>query len=92
VKLSRVLNILECKSKYSNNMLIKTNFRLLIIFFHQNLFFPQKEADLIIEHEKHSNTQSLLMKHAIANSVRLCVVAPTVHVHIADEEHKLQSG
>lgn len=55
-------------------------------------FSLQKEADLIIEHQKHSNTQSLLMKHAIANSVRLCVVAPTVHVHIADEEHRLQSG
>jgi predicted peroxiredoxin len=63
-----------------------------IFFFTKIFLLQQKEADLIIEHQKHSDTQSLLMKHAIANSVKLCVVAPTVHVHIADEEHKLQSG
>lgn len=67
------------------------HFTNLRIFLHQN-FNSQKEADLIIEHQKLSNTQSVLMQHAIANSVRLCVVAPTVNVHIADEIHKLQSG
>jgi hypothetical protein len=32
------------------------------------------------------------VKHAVANSVRLCVVAPTVNVHVSDEKFKLQSG
>ena len=32
------------------------------------------------------------VKHAVANSVRLCVVAPTVNVHVADEKFRLQSG
>ena len=61
------------------------------MILHQK-FYLQKEADLIIEHQKLSNTQSVIMQHAIANSVRLCVVAPTVTVHIADEIHRLQSG
>ena len=37
-------------------------------------------------------SQMQAVKHAVANSVRLCVVAPTVNVHVADEKFKLQSG
>lgn len=40
--------------------------------------------------ERHQHMTAL--ENAIANSVRLCVVAPTVNVHVTGEKFKLQSG
>ena len=36
--------------------------------------------------------QMKALENSIANSVRLCVVAPTVNVHVTGEKFKLQSG
>jgi len=36
--------------------------------------------------------QMQALESAIASSVRLCVVAPTVNVHVTDDKFKLQSG
>lgn len=39
-----------------------------------------------------TDAQLELLEKALANSVRLCVVAPTVNVHVGEEKFKLQSG
>ena len=51
----------------------------------------QKYNELIKQMTKESELTTKTLEKAISSSVRLCVVAPTVNVHIADKKLKMQS-
>jgi hypothetical protein len=52
----------------------------------------RREADLIEKMTADSVTTKLALEKAISSSVRLCVVAPAVSVHIGEETLELKSG
>jgi regulator of replication initiation timing len=62
------------------------------VLLNENTQLKNKLAQLMdkmnIENE---NTKKALEK-AITSSIRLCVVAPTVNVHVADKKLKFKSG
>lgn len=51
----------------------------------------KKYNDLILRVTKESEVTAKALEKAISSSVRLCVVAPTVNVHIADKKLRMQS-
>jgi hypothetical protein len=51
-----------------------------------------KLADLMKRMAKDSENTKMALEKAITASVRLCVVAPTVNVHVSDKKLKFKSG
>jgi hypothetical protein len=51
-----------------------------------------KVADLMKRMAKDSDNTRMALEKAITASVRLCVVAPTVNVHVSDKKLKFKSG
>ena len=51
----------------------------------------KKYNELIIRITRESEVTAKALEKAISSSVRLCVVAPTVNVHIADKKLRMQS-
>ena len=51
----------------------------------------KKYNDLLLRITKESEVTAKALEKAISSSVRLCVVAPTVNVHIADKKLRMQS-
>lgn len=51
-----------------------------------------KLADLMKRMAKDSDNTKMALEKAITASVRLCVVAPTVNVHVSDKKLKFKSG
>lgn len=51
----------------------------------------KRYSDLLKKVTKDSENMSAALEKAISASVRLCVVAPTVNVHVADKKLRFQS-
>jgi len=51
-----------------------------------------KLSDLLLRMTKESENTKKALEKAITSSVRLCVVAPTVNVHVADRKLKFKAG
>jgi hypothetical protein len=55
------------------------------------VYVAKKYNDLCVKMMKEADITAKALDKAISSSVRLCVVAPTVNVHIADKKMKFQS-
>lgn len=52
----------------------------------------QRLADMIARFTTETERNSAMLAKSITNSVRLCVVAPTVNVHVADKKMKFRNS
>lgn len=51
----------------------------------------QRLSDMIARFTTETERNSAMLAKSITNSVRLCVVAPTVNVHVADKKMKFRN-
>eukprot|EP01041_Mallomonas_annulata_P001969 gene1969-3826_t len=97
-ELSRIVQTLQSDTATSTSTLENNKIEInklsteKIVLKNDNDNMSRRLNELLLRITKESENTALALERALASTIRLCVVAPTVNVQVADKKLKFKSG